>query len=200
MTATVLFFKAIVPAHERSGPHGTVHVDQYVTRAPSAAPERKHPRVKEFRATPDVLALAVEETKASAYEDDISIDMRGVIVGALRRLDRRITMGDMTLADVAKGWDRTRALIRQKCGDTCILWRADAPRREHNSGTLTQYFASQKMAERYNSATRTAKPYLVKTDDIIAVPATERNYYEVIVKRPPFGFVPLRPSEYAERR
>lgn len=151
-------------------------------------------KAREFRATPDLLDIAVADTDASSHRDTMVSDAHGVIVGRLRRLDREVARGKMTLDDITKDWERTHQFIRAKYGDRVILYRADAPAHEHNPNTLTLYFASKKMADRYNSHDRTAKPYLVKTDDIVAVHARANGYYEVIVRRSKDGIVPMDPS------
>lgn len=151
-------------------------------------------KAREFRATPDLLALAVADTDASEHRHVMQHDAYGVIVGSLRKLDRQVKDGRHTLEDVAKDWSKTHEFIRNKYGDRVILYRADAPKKQHNAGTLTLYFASKKMAERYNDNGRNAKPYLVNTADIIAVHATKNGYYEVIVRRPKEGLVPMNPA------
>lgn len=153
------------------------------------------PKAREFRATPDLLDVAVADTQASKHRHDMEADAYGVVPGQLRRLDKKVARGDHTLDDITADWTNTHAFIRNKYGDRVILYRADAPVKEHNPNTLTLFFASKKMAERYNYTDRTVKPYMINTSDIVAVHATKTGYYEVIVRRPKEGIVPLDPEK-----
>jgi len=159
---------------------------------PALPPKAK---AREFRATPDLLDIAVADTEASEHRHVMAADAHGVVVGALRQLDRQVKYGVHTLDDVAKDWSKTHEFIRTKYGDRVILYRADAPAKDHNPGTLTLYFASKKMADRYNGAGRVAKPYFVNTADIVAVHARPNGYYEVIVRRSKEGITPMDPAK-----
>ncbi len=115
----------------------------------------------------------------------LEVDSNGVIPGAPRQLDRALNRGEFTLAQVAAGWESTRAFLRAKHGDRLVLYRMDAPRGEHHPETRTTYYANEKMAAMFAEPGRTLRGYVVPVDDIVAVYCTAARRYVEILARPP---------------
>ena len=134
-----------------------------------------------------LLRIAQAETAASKNTYEMEMDAQGTIIGSARMLDKAIKRGDFSLADISNDWSKSREYIRSKYGNEVILHRADAPSNEHSNDTLTVYFGDKKLASRFNSETRTAKSYVVRTDDIVAVYARKSGYWEIIAKKPSGG-------------
>ena len=111
----------------------------------------------------------------------IQHDANGVIVGQPRTFDKAILRGEFTLGNVSQQFAETRELLRRKHGDSLTLYRAETDPSRHNPNTLTVYMGDKNLASKFGDA----KPYTVKTDDVVAMYAKPSGYYEFIVKTPP---------------
>ena len=134
----------------------------------------------------DVIASAINESKKldGLLGNAIETDVQGVIPGKQREFDRGLDRGYFTEDQVRKAFTKTLSLIREKHGDQLTLWRSDVPDADKSIDTRTVFMADKDVAEKYAVNGREAKPYQVKTDDVLAVYARPSGYYEAIVKKP----------------
>ena len=133
----------------------------------------------------ELLSVARRETQAlqGVFKYDLEEDAQGVLPGKPRMLDRRLARGDYTEQQIADEYRATREMMRARYGDTVTLWRADAPDGQKNQETRTVYMADEATAKKFATKGRTANPYRVKVDDVLAVFAKSSGYYEAVVRK-----------------
>jgi len=146
---------------------------------------------EELKVTDELLDLGLKSSKASRVRFELDEDAQGVRPGQLRALDRLVSSGDKTTAEIAQGWENVRESIRAQYGDSVVLYRADAPIKERNAKALTAYFGDRDLAKQFTDKDRVAMAYKIPVDDIVALYVRDSGYYEFIVSIPEGGFTPL---------
>lgn len=118
----------------------------------------------------------------------IEADIEGVYVGALSAVDKA---GEAGIAKLAAHFQASRDALRAKFGPTVRLFRAEAPKGEHNAGTITLRMADRETAQMFADDTgRALIAYDVPVDDIVAAfhgglsrQGKPLKYHEFIVRK-----------------
>jgi len=153
--------------------------------------------IKTFVINDELLKIASQETKSlpNSISSAINSDVRGLIVGIPRALDRKINKNDFTLDDVKKEYSKTLHFMKKEYGNKVILHRAQSDNIKVPKGSLTVLFADKKWAKRYSDEEKKLAAYIVPMEKIIGVVAFANGYYEIIVELPESGFFPKTLSE-----
>lgn len=133
----------------------------------------------------ELLGIARRETDNanSQVRNDIERDQAGVIPGKPTIINRSLKRGHYTLEQMAAGWENTRAKLRERHGETVVLYRADERPENWHADTQVVYMGDKNLAQHFARDGRKVQAFTVPVDDIVAVNARRSGYYEFIVKR-----------------
>ncbi len=146
-----------------------------------------------------LLNVASKDTNNASnfIKNDILIDKDGVIPGKLTNINRSLNNGSYTEADIAKDFAGVRQHLKDTYGDTITLYRADAPKSEHNPNTRVVYMGDENLAKQFASKDREVKPFTIPTDDVLGLNVQPSGYYEFIVRNPTNKKVENAPQFYS---
>lgn len=146
---------------------------------------------KTFFSEPDawvdekLLAVGMACTKAAPIRMrcDVENDQQGVVVGALTSINRSLQSGQYTTHDMAQHWADVRDLLKERHGDTVVLYRADAPQEKWHEDTQVVYMGDHALAEKFANRGRKVDAFLVPVNDVLALNVQPNGYWEFVVKK-----------------